>query len=317
MTEARRIVNVSVKPDLAPVPEDRDRALFLTGPNPFAPNSRFAIIAGTTTFGTGALSRHLFNHDLYRLTLWRAFSQSARWHALNMSQAYFVWRRKLSLRALVRHGEDEGREKYGQELQRIVKYRRQRRAEYWGLVTDVSVGMLGFGNVDEASVTPFEYSKDEMPSYRFDKFLFDGIAYPVHEPVVLTGVRPGQVIDCEITLRNIGGGVWTSDGNPLPDARTAYRLGTALARDHNGVFFCEGNWIEDHRVVEVGVDVLPNETVSLAFKLAAPRQAGRFHEDYQLVHELRTWRWGPYLTVVMEVDEGAGESLDPVDRSVR
>ncbi len=309
--EPRSVIQVSILPDLAPVPDDRDRGLFLTGPNPFAPNSRFILLAGTTTFGTGAIARHLFNHDLYRLTVIGSAVLWTRWWALNLTQKYFLLRRRIAVRPLGLSGTPGKPETYGQELERLVRYKRRRRVRFWGVVSDVSVGMLGYGDVDEASVTPFEYSRDLVPSYRFDQLMCDGTEHDVNRPVLLSGMSPRQIVECELVVRNVGSGTWTSDGNPLRDARTCYRLGTALARDHNGLFYTEGDWIENHRVAELADDLPPNGTTTVRFKLTAPSTPGRHHEDFQIVHELRTWCWGPYLTVVMDVTlpDGGGPTL--------
>jgi hypothetical protein len=87
-------------------------------------------------------------------------------------------------------------------------------------------------------------------------------------------LTPGQVVQAEVTMQNLGGTTWTAGGsNP-------FRLGSQNPQD-NSIWGLNG--------VEVPHDVAPGDEVTFYFTVTAPSVPGTYHFQWRMVQELVTW----------------------------
>ena len=87
-------------------------------------------------------------------------------------------------------------------------------------------------------------------------------------------LTPGQVVQAEVTMQNLGGTTWTAAGsNP-------FRLGAQHPQDNS-------TWGLNR--VEVPHDVAPGDEVTFDFQITAPTAPGTYDFQWRMVQELVTW----------------------------
>ena len=96
-------------------------------------------------------------------------------------------------------------------------------------------------------------------------------------------------------LRNTGTASWIGTG----DASGVVRLGTASPQDRASRF-AVGSWLSGNRVMPIGFEVDPNQSVRLNFSVVAPTTKGSYTESFRLVSEGITW-FGPQIEWLIKV----------------
>lgn len=87
-------------------------------------------------------------------------------------------------------------------------------------------------------------------------------------------LAPGQVVQAQVTMQNLGGTTWTAAGsNP-------FRLGAQAPQDNS-------TWGMDR--VDVPQNVAPGEEVTFGFPITAPTAAGTYAFQWRMVQELVAW----------------------------
>jgi len=87
-------------------------------------------------------------------------------------------------------------------------------------------------------------------------------------------LRPGQLVQVQVTMQNLGGTTWAAAGsNP-------FRLGAQNPQDNS-------TWGSSR--VDVPHDVAPGDEITFSFPITAPTAPGTYHFQWRMVQESVTW----------------------------
>ncbi len=124
-------------------------------------------------------------------------------------------------------------------------------------------------------------------------------------------IRPGEMFQTEVLVKNTGNVTWYSHGSDCDD-KTVVNLGTEKIRDRASVFFTEGEegdtgWIGNNRVGLLEDAVLPGDTATFSFRSKAPLTHSLYREYFGLVAENKAWFEGFEIPVDIPVGEVTGK----------
>ena len=108
-------------------------------------------------------------------------------------------------------------------------------------------------------------------------------------------LKPGSIGVVAVELRNTGTSTWLGTGNSFGTVK----VGTSSPRDRASQFYL-GNWLSANRIMTMGFDVRPSQTITLTFSLLAPQTPGTYTERFSLVSEYITW-FGPEFSWAINV----------------
>lgn len=103
---------------------------------------------------------------------------------------------------------------------------------------------------------------------------------------ISTTMQAGAQYTAQVTFRNVGTDTWTSSN--------AYRLGSQNPQDNQ-------TWGLGR--VELPHSVLPGQSVTFSFQVAAPSMPGQFNFQWKMVREFVTWFGQPSTNQVITVQE--------------